>query len=216
MRAQCRPGLATDAMYLNPPFHNFKYPALMTDPELLNHWLTATATGDRGAFQALYRAASPHLFAVLLRILKRRELAEEALQDCFVRIWQKADTYSAERGSPQAWLVSIARYRALDLIRRRRPEVSLEDDEGNERDIPDDVHDNGPQGPLEASMTGQSLDALDRCLDTLQSQQRESLLLAYYEGYTHEELADKLDKPLGTVKSWVRRGLQRLRECLES
>lgn len=188
----------------------------MTDPELLNRWLIATAAGDRAAFQSLYRAASPHLFSLLLRILKRREQAEEALQDCFVRIWQKADTYSAKRGSPQAWLMSIARYRALDLIRRRRPEVSLDDDEGNERDIPDDVHDNGPQGPLEASMTGQSLDALDRCLDALQPQQRESLLLAYYEGYTHEELADKLDKPLGTVKSWVRRGLQRLRECLES
>jgi RNA polymerase sigma-70 factor (ECF subfamily) len=187
----------------------------MTDPELLARWLQASAGGDRRAFQALYRAASPHLFALLLRMLKRRDLAEEALQDCFVRIWQKAHTYAADRGAPLTWLMSIARYRALDLIRRQRPEVSLTDEEGEELEFADDVVDGAPQGPLEASMTRQSMDALDRCLETLQTQQRESVLMAYYEGYTHEELAQKLGKPLGTVKSWVRRGLQSLRECLQ-
>lgn len=188
----------------------------MADPELLVHWLNATARGDRRAFQALYRAASPHLFALLLRMLRRRELAEEALQDCFVRIWQKAHTYAPDRGAPLAWLMSVARYRALDLLRRQRPEVSLENDEGVTLEVADDINDSGPQAPLEASMTRQSLDALDRCLETLQQAQRQSVLLAYYEGYTHEELAEKLGKPLGTIKSWVRRGLQRLRECLES
>jgi RNA polymerase sigma-70 factor, ECF subfamily len=188
----------------------------MADPELLAHWLQASANGDRRAFQSLYRAASPHLFSLLLRMLKRRDLAEEALQDCFVRIWQKAHTYAPERGAPLTWLMTIARYRALDLIRRRRPEVSLEDDEGETMEVADDINDNGPQGPLEASMTGQSMAELDRCLETLQALQKQSVLLAYYEGYTHEELAEQLDKPLGTVKSWVRRGLQRLRECLEA
>lgn len=188
----------------------------MADPELLAHWLHASARGDRRAFQALYRAASPHLFALLLRMLRRRDLAEEALQDCFVRIWQKASTYAPERGAPLTWLMSIARYRALDLIRRQRPEVSLEDDEGSALEFADDVNDNGPPNPLERSMTLQSLGALDECLQTLQDAQRESVLMTYYEGYTHEELAQRMGKPLGTVKSWVRRGLQRLRECLDS
>jgi RNA polymerase sigma-70 factor (ECF subfamily) len=189
----------------------------MTDPELLTHWLNATARGDRAAFQALYRAASPHLFALLLRMLKRRDLAEEALQDCFVRIWQKADTYAPARGAPLTWLMSIARYRALDLIRRQRPEVSLDDEEsGIDLDTFQSEAAEASPDPLQASISGESLAALNECLEILQDQQRRSVLLAYYEGYTHEELAQHLDKPLGTVKSWVRRGLQRLRECLES
>lgn len=187
----------------------------MADPELLAHWLNATARGDRQAFQALYRAASPHLFALLLRMLKRRDVAEDALQDCFVRIWQNAKTYAPERGAPMTWLMTIARYRALDLIRRQRPEVSL-DEEGADAEAGADDDRVVDPGPLAASMTRESITALDECLQTLQQMQRQSVLMAYYEGYTHEELAARLQKPLGTVKSWVRRGLLRLRECLES
>jgi RNA polymerase sigma-70 factor (ECF subfamily) len=186
----------------------------MADPELLTHWLHATARGDRQAFQALYRAASPHLFSVLLRMLRRRDVAEDALQDCFVRIWQNASSYAPDRGAPMTWMMSIARYRALDLIRRQRPEVSL-DDEDPEAD-PEDDHNETERGPVASSMTQEGMEVLKECLDTLQDVQRESVLLAYYEGYTHHELAARLGKPLGTVKSWVRRGLQRLRECLDS
>lgn len=184
----------------------------MTDPELLTHWLSATARGDRKAFQALYRAASPHLLSVLLRMLRRRDVAEDALQDCFVRIWQNASSYAPERGAPMTWMMSIARYRALDLIRRQRPEVSLDEET---EEAPEDDNSEIERGPLSESMTQEGVDGLQECLDTLQDIQRESVLMAYYEGYTHHEMAERLGKPLGTVKSWVRRGLQRLRECLD-
>src|SRR5690349_10972032 len=113
----------------------------MADPELLAHWLNATARGDRAAFRALYENTSSHLLGLLLRMLRRRDLAEEALQDCYVRIWRNAGTYAPERGAPMAWLVGIARNRALDLLRRNRPEVSLDDDpeDDGSNDQPDDV-----------------------------------------------------------------------------
>jgi RNA polymerase sigma-70 factor (ECF subfamily) len=185
----------------------------MADPELLAHWLNATARGDRQAFQALYKAASPHLYAVVLRMLRQRDVAQDVLQDCFVRIWQNAASYAPERGAPMTWMMSIARYRALDVIRRRKPEQSLDEEHDEDENADDDS--DLDKGPLTESITKEGMDSLQECLDTLQDVQRESVLMAYYEGYTHHEMAAKLDKPLGTVKSWVRRGLQRLRECLD-
>ena len=184
----------------------------MADAQELARLLSSTAQGDQRAFADLYTATSSHLYALLLRILKRRDWAEEALQDCFIRVWQKSDSYSSEKGAPLTWLLSIARYRALDLLRSRRPEDSQEDE---------DVHENLSFADTRVDLAGdadhaQSMTALRRCMATLQDEQRKSVLLAYYEGYTHHELSRRLEAPLGTVKSWVRRGLQRLRECLES
>lgn len=184
----------------------------MADAQQLSAWLAATAAGDMQAFRRLYEASSPHLYAVLVRMLKRQDWAEEALQDCFVRIWQKSETYVPEKGAPLAWLGSIARYRALDLLRVKRPEVEMPEDDAT----PPMFWADPTQDPMARAVEGEGVDQLRNCLGSLAPEQQRSVLLAYYEGYTHHELADHLKAPLGTVKSWVRRGLARLRDCLEA
>ena len=183
----------------------------MADPQQLAQWIADTAQGDQRAFQQLYKATAPHLYGLLLRILKTEDKAADALQDAFVKIWQKAGTYAPERGAPITWLLSIARYRALDLLRRRRPEVALPEDADMEALV---LADDNANGPALDNETMQSLSAIQKCMKTLQTEQRQSLLFAYYDGMTHTEISKKMDAPLGTVKSWVRRGLTRLRECL--
>lgn len=185
----------------------------MTDAVLLARLLAETAAGDVRAFRQLYDASSAHLFGVLLRILERRDWAEEALQDCYLRVWQKAETYAPDKGAPLTWLQTIARYRALDLLRARRPEVGMPDEE----DAPPLTFADGDAVDPEArAVEREGLGQLAGCMDALAPEQRRSVLLAYYEGYTHAELARVLKAPLGTVKSWVRRGLLLLRECLEA
>lgn len=183
----------------------------MAEREQLVDWLAATAQGDQQAFQRLYASTSSQLYALLLRILRNPERAQDALQDAYVRVWQKADTYSPERGAPLTWLLTVARYRALDMLRRKRPEVAMPEE-------PDMIarllEDSQSLSPAEENENRQALDAIRACLGTLQTQQRDSVLFSYYEGMTHQELSERMDAPLGTVKSWIRRGLIRLRECL--
>lgn len=188
-----------------------------TDAEALRRLLAATATGDAAAFRRLYEATSAHLYGLLLRMLKRRDWAEEALQDCYLKIWHRADSYMPDKGQPLTWLLSVARYRALDLLRVQRPEVALPGDEQEPALPPLALADGAAAAdPYARTLEREGLARLQRCLDGLDGEQRRSLLLAYYEGYTHAELAQRLQAPLGTVKSWVRRGLLRLRECLDA
>lgn len=173
--------------------------------------IAAIAGGDQRAFARLYALSSPHLFALLNRMLRRRDWAEEALQDCFLKVWQKSETYAPDRGAPMTWLMTIARYRALDLIRMKRPEISESDFE----EAPVSIEaDSTAEDPARRAAEREGLSMLDRCMKGLQPEQRDSVLLAYYEGYTHSELAKRFKTPLGTVKSWLRRGLQKLQECL--
>ena len=181
------------------------------DNERLVRLLADTGLGDQRAFAQLYAACSSHLYALLLRMLKRRDWADEALQDCFLRVWQKADTYAPEKGSPLTWLLTVARYRALDLLRMKRPEVEMPD-EGEE---PPMTFADVTESPEDRAVEREGLGMLRDCMKDLQDEQKRSVLLAYYEGYTHQELALAMKAPLGTVKSWVRRGLARLRECLD-
>lgn len=181
------------------------------DPERLIRLLAETGAGNQRAFAQLYQACSSHLYALLLRMLKRRDWADEALQDCFLRVWQKADTYAPEKGAPLTWLLTVARYRALDLLRMKRPEVEMPE-EGEE--APMTFADLG-QSPEDGAVEREGMGMLRECMKDLQDEQKRSVLLAYYEGYTHQELARQMNAPLGTVKSWVRRGLSRLRECLD-
>jgi RNA polymerase sigma-70 factor, ECF subfamily len=172
--------------------------------------LRRCAQGDKVAFRELYARSAPQLFAVLLRILGRVELAEDALHDVFIRIWQNAGTYRPQKGQPMTWMMSIARYRALDLLRGARAERLVDDG---------DLQLAGIQtlepGPMAAAEQSAEVRALRACLEKLTDGQQRSIRLAYLSGYTHEQIAATLTTPLGTVKSWVRRGLQSLKVCLE-
>ena len=168
------------------------------------------AQGDKVAFRELYARCAPQLFAVLMRILGRADLAEDALHDVFIRIWENAATYRPQKGQPMTWMMSIARYRALDLLRGARSQRLVAD--GDDQLAGIETQDIGPQEAAEQSADGRALRA---CLERLTDGQQKSIRLAYLSGYTHEQIAATLPAPLGTVKSWVRRGLQSLKVCLE-
>ena len=174
----------------------------------LQSLLDRCAAADSSALERLYELASPLLFAALTRILRRRALAEEALQDVFVSIWQRAAQFQASRGRPMAWMMSIARYRAIDLLRHERSAPVLVPDLPERADSGDDKEDSGSWMPAAG--------LLERCLGLLNDQQRSCLELAYVGGNSHEEISRLTGNALGTVKSWIRRGLQSLRKCLES
>jgi RNA polymerase sigma-70 factor (ECF subfamily) len=181
--------------------------------KLLQDLLAACARRDEGAFARLYQATAPKLFGVALRILKREDWAEEVLQDCFVSVWNHAGSYSAGLSAPMTWLTSIVRNRCLDWLRRPNLEVVLtaggEDDEDPlERLASDDP------GPLDALARSADARALADCLRRLEARQRQAIMLAFYDGLSHSELASHMRAPLGTVKTWVRRGLERLKGCL--
>lgn len=175
-------------------------------PDLLIELLSRTGHGDRAAFKQLYNIAAPQLFGIALCLLRRRDHAEDLLQDAFLAIWQKASQYAIERGAPMAWMSMIVRHRAIDRLRmaRRRPQ---------ETDI-------DGAGPLEhredESAVSDSTRDVSKALATLPESQRAAVTLAFVEGLTHEELALRLKAPLGTVKSWVRRGLLAMKESLST
>jgi RNA polymerase sigma-70 factor, ECF subfamily len=175
-------------------------------PAALGELLGGTAAHEQRAFAELYQASSAKLFGVILRILRDRELASEVLQEVYLRIWQHASDYRPDHGAPMSWMIAIARNRALDRRRHRRPELPL--DRLEELEDPDANPADGIDGGLPSR-------ALRRCLDELEDRQRQSVLMAFAEGYTHAELADRLGCPLGTAKSLIRRGLLRLKDCLE-
>ncbi|MFO0997936.1 MAG: sigma-70 family RNA polymerase sigma factor [Alphaproteobacteria bacterium] len=169
--------------------------------------MAATAQGDHKAFRRLYELTSGRLFGLALGILRRRDLAEEALQDSFVRIWRSAPRFDPEKGAAMGWLATIVRNRALTLI-AQRPRESSEDLSAVEQ-----WADSAPD-PLARALESGTGRALAKCLGELDAEQRHSIVLAFYQGLTHAELAARLEKPIGTVKSWIRRSLLRLRECL--
>lgn len=181
------------------------------DSEQLTRLLAAVASGDSRAVAELYDATSPVLYGLLLRMLRRPDWAQEALQDCYIRVWQRAESYTADKGEPIAWLIGIARYRALDLLHAVRARDARD---GGDLDSLPDLADEHP-GPEDRAVEREGLERMSRCLRGLSEVQRKSLLLAYYEGYSHQELSDAMNAPLGTVKAWIRRGLSKLRECLE-
>ena len=177
-------------------------------PTSLEALVALTARGDRTAFAALYDRTSAKLFGVVLRILKDRSRAEDVLQDVYLKIWQRAGTYDRRQGKPVTWMAAIARNRAIDIVRAHRPTATL-DEEGDE----EDVFRAGGHGSSE--LDPGELETLRTCLSALPEEDRNLVLLAYYEGYSREELAERFAMPVGTVKTRLRRGLQRLRGCLD-
>lgn len=182
------------------------------DPKDLQPLLARVALGDRVAFRHLYELSAPSLFGVALRILKQRDEAEDVLQEVFVIIWKRAATYSASISQPMTWLTAIARNRALDQLRSRvrHQADSLDDDNDNHVDIADD-------GPSPMALLEQAANALQvrDCLAAIDGSQRQCLALAYYQGLSHSEVAAHLGAPIGSVKVWLRRGLDKIKRCLE-
>ena len=171
--------------------------------------LAACARRDRAAFGRLYNATSAKLYGIAVRILRREDWAEEVLQECYVSIWAHAPKYRAALAAPMTWMTSIVRNRCLDWLRRPRPEVS--DADGT---LAESAESAGP-GPLAELERAKDAQALAGCLKGLEGKQRQAIALAFYDGLSHAELASHLREPLGTVKTWVRRGLLRLKSCLE-
>ncbi|MCG8487510.1 MAG: sigma-70 family RNA polymerase sigma factor [Chromatiales bacterium] len=172
--------------------------------------LAACALNDRKAFARLYRMTSAKLYGVVLRILVRDEWAQDCLQDAYIKIWNNADSYRAYLAAPLTWMSTIARNQALDLLRKRKREVMESDDKA----LPEQV-DDAPL-PLDGLTNSDEGRRLEKCLGELKDQQRQVVVLAYFKGLTHDELASHTDTPLGTVKTWIRRGLNQLRRCLEN
>jgi RNA polymerase sigma-70 factor (ECF subfamily) len=177
--------------------------------ERLAALLAQCALRDQLAFAELYRATAPKLFGVAIRILRRQDWAEDVLQECYVSIWNHAGDYALARSAPLTWMTSIVRNRCLDWLRRPHPESG-----SDEYDIVAEAwHDEGP-GPLERLLAAAEANALARCMGQLESKQRQTITLAFFHGLSHSELAAHMRQPLGTVKTWVRRGLERLKGCL--
>jgi len=178
--------------------------------EQLAQALGDTGRGDHAAFRRVYDATSAKLFGVCVRILRDRQLAEDVLQDAYVTIWNKASTFDPGRASPITWLATIARNRAIDRLRSAASRPS-----GRPLDDAADVSDDTPIADAQLE-TSQDISRLNACLDTLEVRARTAVRTAFFEGETYEALATRFDVPLGTMKSWIRRGLQRLKGCLES
>lgn len=181
-------------------------------PEQQNDQLAAllarSGLGDRAAFADLYRATRSKLFAVSLRIVRERQLAEEVLQDSFVSIWNHAGDYARAKSAPTTWMTAIVRNRSLDVLRRGVHEVEDPDEK-----MAGMLVDEGASAPEDLD-TRAEMHTVRECLKELEADQRQSIALAFYQGLSHSELADHLRKPLGTVKTHIRRGLLKLKECL--
>lgn len=168
----------------------------------------ATARGDRAAFADLYGRTAAKLLGVVLRIVRDRGAAEDVLQEVYLRVWQNASSFAPEAGRPMTWLISIARHRAIDLVRTRREVfVRAEPDGPDPLDLVADPRDR------EAEFV--EIDQLRLCLERLDETHRRCFLDAYYDGYSREELSRRFGAPVNTIKTWLHRGAQSLRACLE-
>jgi RNA polymerase sigma-70 factor (ECF subfamily) len=184
----------------------------------LSQLLARAGLGDRAAFATLYDKSSSHLFAVVLRICRDRAQAEDVLQEVYVKVWRAASGFDAAQSQPLTWLTSIARNAAIDSLRRAQAQPQLQtasaSSSDEDHDVYDDTADDRP-GPLELLSRASDARALSQCMQALSAPQRQSLALAFYDGLSHAEVAEKMNQPLGSVKSWVRRALLALKACLE-
>lgn len=180
--------------------------------------LSRAALGERDAFKRLYDQTSAHLFAVVVRIQRDRDLAEDLLQDVFVSVWKAASSFDAHQAQPLTWMTHIARNKAIDSLRRAQAQPRMETVHGHDDDERPDLDQRladesaGPAALLERASDAREL---SRCMQGLSAQQRQSVALAFFDGLSHAEVAERMREPLGTVKSWVRRALMTLKSCLE-
>ena len=187
----------------------------------ISQLLARSGLGDRAAFSRLYERTSSQLLAVVLRIQRDRALAEDLLQEVYVNVWKAAGAFDATRSQPLTWLTSIARNRAIDSLRRAQTQpalLSVSRDDGNEDEGPDAIERTASDEPDPLELLDRACHALElhRCIDGLSSTQRQCVALAFFDGLSHTEVAAHLHEPLGTVKSWLRRGLATLKDCLDA
>ena len=176
------------------------------EPVNLNFLLERVANSDKAALKSLYGLISARLFAVLLRMVRRREVAEDLLQDVFVTVWRKAHQFDVRRGNAETWLFSVTRRKAIDRLRISQREVL---------GLLDDVATLEPQYEIISGFGDpESYITVRKCLDSLKPDVNRALQLCYTFGLTHEELAAEMQVPVGTAKSWIRRGLAQLRDAL--
>lgn len=168
--------------------------------------ISRCALRDRAAFRLLYERTSAKLFGVALRILRDRGEAEDAIQEIYVKIWQRADRFVAGATSPISWLVAVARNHALDKLRARRP---VSDD----LDVASEVADEAPT-PERLAESSEDGARIEHCLATLEPDRAEAVRGAYLDGFSYDELAKRYAVPLNTMRTWLRRSLMKLRECL--
>lgn len=176
-------------------------------PETLKDLLLRIGQGDREAFSMLYDATAPKLYGVVIRILRRKDVAEDVLQDVYVKIWERASDFDPLKASPMTWMAVIARNRALDDVRRKTV-LSIEDAPEAMNVVAATPH------PLDQLQFSEELARLMGCLETIEPDRREMILLAYYHGLTREALSQRFRKPIATIKTWLHRGLAQVRRCL--
>jgi RNA polymerase sigma-70 factor, ECF subfamily len=179
---------------------------MLTMPELV--WLlAAVAKGDQAAFERLYQATRAKLYGAALRILRRADLADEVIQETYLKVWSSAGQFDPAIASPITWMVAIARNRAIDLV-RKKSEISLEQ-EPEAMQVPAESPD-----PLAGRHASDELRRLLACMGTLDEERRRLVLLAYYSGLSRDQLAARFDTPVNTIKTRLRRALSDIRECL--
>jgi RNA polymerase sigma-70 factor (ECF subfamily) len=178
------------------------------DASDIEQLVTRVGLGDRAAFFELYRATSAKLFGICLRVLKNRTDAEDVLQEVYIKVWNHSGSYQVSGYSPMTWLITIARNQSIDRLRLRRPDAS-------ELSEAESVADSAPT-PEQAALRVGEANRLRHCLDQLAPDRAESVKAVYMEGYSYQELADRLNQPINTVRTWLRRSLISLRECLSS
>ena len=168
------------------------------------------ARRDHAAFERLYQLTAPKLYSLCLDVLRRPELAEEVLQEVFAQIWRAAERFEGYRAAPMTWMTVLTRNRAIDVLRRRANAVASYAEQRDPLEAVDPVSD-----PVAYAQRLDEREALRRCLERLQARQREVIVMAFYQGLSHHQLSEAVGHPVGTVKSWIRRGLGQLKHCLE-
>ncbi len=182
--------------------------------EELNQLLSRCAQRDEKALEELYSRVSSKLYALAMSVVKRNEWADEVLQDAFVKVWMNADRFQPDKSGAMTWMSTIVRNRAVDKLREVQRNPLLQ--ENMLHDVTEMPLLSEDMDPGRFALMSQDMQSLIGCLGTLEAEQKRAILMSYYHGYSHQELSNKLTTPLGTVKGWIRRGLEKLRMCLEN
>lgn len=176
------------------------------DRKRLERLLLKVANGDQSAFAEFYQRTAAHIHSLLRHMLPSQALTEDVLQDTYIAVWTRAGDFRASKGTAMTWLITIARYRAIDVLRKEARKSALDD-------IPEQAIEDTDE-PISVAMLSSDIALLNDCIQGLASQERECVELAFYRGATHMEVSSKLNKPLGSIKTWIRRGLMNLKRCL--